>query len=203
MVKKVPFYTMPAPALILASASPRRQQLLAQLGLKFDVEPADLDESVHEGEAARTYVERLACAKAAVTSLLHPGAVCLAADTSVVVDDEILGKPRDDADGRAMLGRLSGRSHLVMTGVAIAGPLVESLVVATTVRFRTLSMAEIVWYVATGEGRDKAGGYASQARAGAFIEAIDGSVSSVIGLPLAESLALLERAGIELPWAVT
>ncbi len=193
---------MPAPHLVLASASPRRQQLLAQLGLKFEVSPANLDESVHEGEAAHTYVERLARAKAAVTARSHPGACCLAADTSVVVDGEILGKPQDDAEGRAMLERLSGRSHVVMTGVAVAGPIVESLVVETTVRFRTLSLAEILWYVATGEGRDKAGGYASQARAGAFIEAIDGSVSSVIGLPLAESIALLGRAGVELPWAM-
>ena len=193
---------MPAPHLVLASASPRRHQLLAQLGLKFEVSPADLDESVHPGEAPHTYVERLARAKAASTARLHPGAVCLAADTSVVVDTEILGKPQDDADGRAMLKRLSGRSHVVMTGVAVCGPLVESLVVETTVRFRALSLAEIVWYVATGEGRDKAGGYASQARAGAFIEAIEGSVSSVIGLPLAQTLALLERAGVELPWAM-
>jgi len=193
---------MPAPRLVLASASPRRQQLLAQLGLQFEVAPADLDESVHPGEAPRAYVERLARAKAAFTTRAHPGAVCLAADTSVVVDTEILGKPGDDAEGRAMLKRLSGREHLVMTGVAVAGPHAESLVVVTKVRFRTLSLAEIVWYVATGEGRDKAGGYASQARAGAFIEAIDGSVSSVIGLPLAESLALLARAGVELPWAM-
>lgn len=193
---------MPAIRLVLASASPRRQQLLAQLGLQFDVSPADLDESVHEGEAPHTYVERLAIAKAAVTARSHPGAVCLAADTSVVVDHEILGKPRDDADGRAMLRRLSGRTHVVMTGVAVAGPIVESLVVETKVRFRVLSPAEIVWYVATGEGRDKAGGYASQARAGAFIAAVEGSISSVIGLPLAESLALLERAGVELPWAM-
>ena len=198
-MSRLPFYTMNAPQLVLASASPRRHQLLAQLGLTFEVFPADLDESVHEAEDPAAYVERLARAKAAAAARAHLGKVCLAADTSVVVDGEILGKPRDDAEGRAMLKRLSGRSHVVMTGIAVAGPRVESRVVQTLVHFRALSLAEIVWYVATGEGRDKAGGYASQARAGAFIASIEGSVSSVIGLPLAESLAMLERAGIELP----
>lgn len=193
---------MPALSLVLASASPRRQQLLAQLGLTFEVSPADLDESVLPEEAPRAYVERLAIAKAAATAARHPGKVCLAADTSVVVDGEILGKPANEEEGRKMLKRLSGRTHEVMTGVATAGPRADSLVVETKVRFRALSLAEIVWYVATGEGRDKAGGYASQARAGAFIEAIEGSVTSVIGLPLAEALALIERAGVELPWAM-
>ena len=192
---------MRPPRLVLASASPRRQQLLAQLGLQFEVAPADLDETVLPGELPRVYVERLARAKAASTSSKHPDAVCLAADTSVVVDTEILGKPASPAEGSAMLRRLSGRSHVVMTGVAVAGPISASLVVETKVRFRPLSDAEISWYVATGEGTDKAGGYASQARAGAFIEAMEGSATSVIGLPLAETLALLQRAGVELPWA--
>ena len=192
---------MNGPRLVLASASPRRQQLLAQLGLQFEVSPADLDESVLEGELPRVYVERLARAKAAATLARHPGAVCLAADTSVVVDEEILGKPADEADGRAMIRRLSGRTHVVMTGVAVAGPTRESLVVETKVRFRPLSEAEIAWYAATGEGSDKAGGYASQARAGAFIESMEGSPTSVIGLPLAEAIALLRRAGGVLPWA--
>jgi septum formation protein len=192
---------MTALRLVLASASPRRHQLLAQLGLAFEVTPADLDERVLPGELPRVYVERLASAKAAATSKIHPGAVCLAADTSVVVDAEILGKPADDEDGRAMLRRLSGRTHLVMTGVAVAGPTRASVVVETRVRFRVLSEREISWYVATGEGHDKAGGYASQARAGAFIESIEGSPSSVIGLPLVETLQLIERAGVELPWA--
>ena len=188
--------------LVLASASPRRQQLLAQLGLQFEVAPADLDEAVLPKEVPRDYVERLAKAKAAASATSHPGAICLAADTSVVIDTEILGKPDgDDEEGRSMLRRLSGRTHVVMTGVAVAGPLSESLVVETRVRFRALTEPEIAWYVATGEGRDKAGGYASQARAGAFIEAMEGSSTSVIGLPLAETLALLKRAGLELPWA--
>jgi septum formation protein len=187
-------------SLVLASASPRRQQLLAQLGLIFEISPADLDESVLPGERPRVYVERLARAKAAATSARHPGAVCLAADTSVVVDEEILGKPADEAEGSQMLRKLSGRTHRVVTGIAVAGPLAASEVVETIVTFRALSDAQIAWYVATGEGRDKAGGYASQARAGAFIDALDGSPTGVIGLPLTETLALLERAGVALPW---
>ena len=192
---------MTAPHLVLASASPRRQQLLAQLGLQFEVAPADLDETVLPGELPRSYVERLARAKAAATAMTHPGAVCLAADTSVVVDAEILGKPADEEEGRSMLRRLSGRTHVVMTGVAVAGPHQASVVVETKVRFRALTEAEVAWYAATGEGRDKAGGYASQARAGAFIEAMEGSPTSVIGLPLVEAIALLQAAGVELPWA--
>lgn len=192
---------MSALRLVLASASPRRQQLLAQLGLHFEIAPADLDEAVIPGELPRSYVERLARAKAAATATKHPGALCLAADTSVVVDRDILGKPRDPAEGRAMLQRLAGREHWVMTGVAVAGPFTGSLVVETRVRFRPLSDGEIAWYVATGEGTDKAGGYASQARAGAFIEAMDGSATSVIGLPLAETILLLQRAGLPMPWS--
>lgn len=188
--------------LVLASASPRRQELLRQLGLAPTIDPADLDESVLPQEQPAAYVERLARAKAQAVAVRHPGDVVLAADTSVVIDDTILGKPKDDAEGRAMLERLSGRAHHVLTGVAVVGANgVRSQVVTTAVRFRTLRTAEIAWYVATGEGRDKAGGYASQARAGAFITALEGSSTSVIGLPLAESVALLEAAGLPLPWA--
>ena len=190
-----------SPRLVLASASPRRQQLLAQLGLQFEIAPADLDESPLPSESPRVYVERLACAKAAATARTHPGAVCLAADTSVVVDGEILGKPADEDEGRSMLRRLSARTHLVMTGVAVAGTFSASVVVETKVKFRALTEAEIAWYVASGEGRDKAGGYASQARAGAFIESMEGSPTSVIGLPLVEAIRLIQRAGVELPWA--
>lgn len=186
--------------LVLASSSPRRQELLRQLGLTFTVDPADLDESVRPLEAPRAYVERLARAKAAAVAARHPGAAVLAADTSVVVDERILGKPADEAEGRAMLELLSGRAHEVLTSVAVQAGGLESMVVSTAVRFRRLSPAEIAWYVATGEGRDKAGGYASQARAGAFITAMDGSSTSVIGLPLAESVAMLERAGVPMPW---
>ena len=164
--------------------------------MPFVVAPAALDESQLTGEAPAAYVERLARAKAA------GGAdFTLAADTSVVVDGEVLGKPGADAAlGTAMLRRLSGRAHQVMTGVAVAGPRgVHTQVVISEVYFRPLSAAEIGWYVATGEGADKAGGYALQGRAGAFITQVVGSPSNVIGLPLAETVALLRAAGFPLP----
>jgi septum formation protein len=186
---------------ILASGSPRRRELLGQLGLEFEVQSADLDEAVLPDEPPALYVERLARAKAVAVHAKRPSAVVLAADTSVVIDGAILGKPGDDAlAGAAMLKRLSGQTHQVMTGVAVAGERVESLVVTTDVVFRPLSDAEIDWYVATGEGRDKAGGYAVQGRAGAFISELNGSASSVVGLPLAEAVELLRRAGVKLPW---
>ena len=189
-------------AFVLASGSPRRRELLGQLGLVFDVEPADLDESVRPGEPPAAYVERLAREKASAVRASRSGAVVLAADTSVVVDDEILGKPGRDASlGAAMLRRLSGRTHQVMTGVAVAADEVRSLVVTSDVVFRPLSEAEIAWYVSTGEGADKAGGYGSQARAGAFIREIRGSATSVIGLPLSEAVQLLEQAGVPMPWS--
>jgi septum formation protein len=189
-------------AFVLASASPRRRELLGQLGLQFDVEAADLDESVKAHERPAAYVERLAREKARAVRSRRPAMVVLAADTSVVVDDEILGKPGTDAGtGAAMLRRLSGRTHQVMTGVAVAGAQVRSVVVTSDVVFRPLTESEIAWYVGTGEGSDKAGGYASQARAGAFIREIRGSSTSVIGLPLAEAVALLEEAGVPMPWS--
>jgi septum formation protein len=187
---------------VLASGSPRRRELLSQLGLVFDVEAADVDESVRSGERPAAYVERLAREKAGTIQARRPGAVVLAADTSVVVDDDILGKPGRDAEaGASMLRRLSGRTHQVMTGVAVAGAEARSLVVTSDVVFRPLTEAEIAWYVSTGEGADKAGGYGSQARAGAFIREIRGSATSVIGLPLAEAVQLLEQAGVPMPWS--
>lgn len=186
---------------ILASGSPRRRELLGQLGLEFEVLAADLDESVRADEAPAAYVERLAREKALAVQAKRRGAIVLAADTSVVIDGAILGKPGDDAlEGAAMLRRLAGQTHQVMTGVAVAGAQVESLVVVSDVMFRPLTEAEIDWYVSTGEGRDKAGGYASQGKAGAFISELHGSATSVIGLPLAESVELLRRAGLRLPW---
>ena len=181
--------------LILASASPRRRELLTYLGIPFEIAPADLDESLIPGEHASAYVERLARAKARGDGLV------LAADTSVVIDDEVLGKPGDDQSlGATMLRRLSGRAHQVMTGIALSSPAgVTSRVVISQVHFRALSQAEIDWYVKTGEGADKAGGYALQGRAGAFITSIVGSPSNVIGLPLAETVELLRAAGLRLP----
>ncbi len=194
---------MTAQRLILASASPRRKELLSLLGVAFEVMAADVDESVLPGELPRAYVERLARSKALKIGALDRDALALAADTSVVVDSQILGKPgHDEAAGLAMLKLLSGRSHLVMTGIAVAsGRRVESQVIETTVEFRELSDSEMRWYVKSGEGADKAGGYGLQARAGAFITSLHGSSTSVIGLPLAETALLLQRSGLVLPWS--
>lgn len=187
--------------LILASGSPRRRQLLGQLGIPLQVEPPDVDEIDLPGEGAESYVLRVARKKGQAIAVTRPGRVVLAADTAVVVDGRLFGKPGSEAQARQMLGELSGRGHEVVTGVFAAGPEGEAaLAVTTRVRFRSLSAEEIAWYVSTGEPMDKAGGYAIQDRGGAFVAAIEGSYSNVVGLPLAESLALLERAGLELPW---
>lgn len=186
-------------ALILASASPRRRELLSHLGVSFEVRAADLDETVQPGEHAAAYVERLAREKSQLPLPRGEGRVVIAADTSVVLDDHILGKPGTNAAlGAQMLRSLSGRAHQVMTGLAVrTAKGVESRVVISTVHFRRLSDAEIAWYVGTGEGHDKAGGYALQGRAGAFITSVEGSPSNVIGLPLADTVELLRRAGVE------
>ncbi|MFZ5438743.1 MAG: Maf family protein [Myxococcota bacterium] len=184
--------------LVLASASPRRRELLSFLGVPFEVHPANLDETQLPGEGAHAYVERLARAKAGHHAAVE---IALAADTSVVIDDEVLGKPGNDAQlGAQMLRRLSGRAHEVLTGLAVAGPKgLFSRVVSSQVHFRALSEAEIAWYVSSGEGADKAGGYALQGRAGAFITSVVGSPSNVIGLPLADTVELLRTAGLHLP----
>ena len=187
--------------LVLASASPRRREFLERLGIAFDVAPADVDETPHPGEAPREYVARVAEAKAAHAARLHPGRTVLAADTTVVLDGEILGKPRDDAEARALLGRLSGRTHEVLSAVAVDGPVRLGEVVSTQVTFRALSPPEIAWYVRSGEPHDKAGGYGSQGLAGVFVREVSGSASNVSGLPLAETVALLARAGHPLPWS--
>ena len=176
---------------VLASGSPRRRDLLAQLGLHFTVRPADIDETHQDGEPPAAYVERLARAKAAAV----PGELVLAADTTVAVGPQILGKPVDAADARRMLGLLSGREHQVFTGIATRS---HSRVVQTRVWFKRLTQAEIEWYVNTPEPYDKAGGYAVQGLAAAFIERLDGSPTNVIGLPLPETLELLAQAGLDL-----
>lgn len=188
--------------LVLASASPRRRELLGQLGLSFEVSAADIDETPHPGEPAPAYVLRLAREKARAVATRHPGAWVLAADTTVALGDELLGKPRDATEAREMLGRLSGRTHEVHTGVALAGPSGEhSTVVRTRVTFRALSPGEIAWYAGTGEPLDKAGSYAVQGKGGFLVAAVDGSPTNVIGLPLGETLELLARAGLPLPWS--
>lgn len=185
--------------LTLASQSPRRRELLQRLGLALEVRPADADETPHPGERADAYVARLAVEKARAVA----GEVVLAADTTVVLGEEILGKPAGAEDARRMLRALSGRPHRVLSGVCVRRPATgfeQAAVVATEVDFAPLSEAEIAWYVATGEPLDKAGAYALQGAAGAFVRGVRGSVSNVVGLPLSESLALLRAAGFPLPF---
>ncbi len=190
-----------ATTLVLASQSPRRRELLTQLGVPHEVRPANTDESVLPGEPARDYVLRVAREKARAVE----GDLVLAADTAVVLRGEVLGKPRDAEDARRMLAALSGTAHEVLTGVCLrrdAGgtPLELDAVVSTAVRFAPLGAAEIAWYIGTGEPLDKAGAYAIQGAGGAFVLGVEGSVSNVVGLPLAETAELLRRAGHPLPW---
>jgi septum formation protein len=192
--------------LVLASQSPRRRELLASVGIHAEVRPADTDESVREGEGAEAYVRRLAREKARAVPC-SDGELVLAADTSVVLGSEILGKPRDEEDARRMLRALSGRTHVVMTGVhvlaaGVAGsaPREETLAVSSAVRFVTLSEERIAWYVATREPLDKAGAYALQGAGGSLVRGIAGSVSNIVGLPLSETLAVLGRLGFAVPW---
>jgi septum formation protein len=179
--------------LVLASSSPRRLDLLRSVGLQFEVRPADIDESVAAGEDPISYVRRLSREKA--VAVARPGELVIAADTTVEVNGTILGKPADAADARRMLLLLSARTHQVHTGVTVRRDAsVETIAVSTAVTFVTLSAATIDWYVGTGEPMDKAGSYAMQGAGGALVERIDGSVSNVIGLPLAETLNLLRSA---------
>jgi septum formation protein len=183
--------------LVLASGSPRRKSLLSDLDVDFIVVPADVDESSLVGEDAKTYVARVATLKAQTVRESYPNAVVLAADTTVDRDGEILAKPVDAADAASMLRSLSGREHLTRTAVCVAhGDLVDTVVVSTAVMFRCLGTEEIDWYVRTGEPLDKAGAYGIQGRAAAFVSSISGSVSNVVGLPLAETIGLLRKAGV-------
>ncbi|WP_016854439.1 Maf family protein [Halomonas smyrnensis] len=189
----------PEPPLIrLASASPRRRELLAGVGVTAEVRPVDLDETPRPGEAPEAYVRRLAEEKAragAVGSALPT----LGSDTAVVCDDAILGKPRDREHAAAMLRSLSGRSHRVLTAVAVTGPAgLLSTCVTTRVWLREITDAEIAAYWATGEPVDKAGGYAIQGRAALFVSRLEGSHSAVVGLPLFETAELLARQGVPL-----
>ena len=172
--------------LILASASPRRAELLTSAGFTFDVDPADVDETVRDGEMPQAYAMRLAREKAQTVAQRYPGAHVLAADTIVVVDKDIFGKPESRADAARMLRALSGRDHLVMTAVVVAGEgQTSEHLESTRVTFAPMTPAEIDWYVASGEADDKAGAYAIQGLAGRFIPGIDGSYSNVVGLPIA------------------
>lgn len=202
--------------LVLASGSPRRTQILQSLGIAHEVDPADIDESVLPGERPQPHVLRLAEAKARSVAQRHPGAFVLAGDTVVVIDDEILGKPRDEAEAVAMLERLSGRTHHVVSGLALAeasalasatpaaaaggeaAAAVHSRADVAAVTFRVFDRAEARAYVATGEPMDKAGAYAIQGLGAALVERFEGEYHTVVGLALQALLDLLERAGH--PW---
>ena len=185
----------------LGSASPRRRELLRQIGVRFEVRPAAIPEEPRAGEAPDAYVLRLAQAKArAVAAALRPDerAPVLAADTAVLLDGQLLGKPADTAEALRMLERLSGRSHRVLTAVTLdCGTDVESLRSDSEVRFRATTAAERLAYCSTGEPFDKAGGYGIQGHAAVFVESLQGSYSGVMGLPLFETAALLARAGVQ------
>ncbi|HET6525620.1 Maf family protein [Sphingopyxis sp.] len=189
-----------SPALVLASTSPRRRELLGRIGLEpARIAAPEIDETPLKGELPRDYVARLARGKALAVARA-PDEVVLAGDTTVAVGRRILGKPADEGDLRRMLALLSGRRHHVWSGVCVVGtderPRVR--VVDTIVAFKALSAAEIDWYVETGEGMGKAGGYAIQGRAETFVRFLSGSHSNVVGLPLFETRALLTSAGIAL-----
>ena len=173
--------------IVLASASPRRAELLRAAGIDFEVQPANVDETLAEGELPGDYVSRLAEAKARLVYERDVRRIVLAADTAVVVDEHVLGKPQDDADAARMLRMLSGRSHQVLTAVSVfhPGQIVDTRIDITTVEFASLSESDITWYVASGEPMDKAGAYAVQGLASRFVTRIDGSYSNVVGLPVA------------------
>lgn len=198
----------------MASASPRRAELLTAAGIPFEIQPAHIDEGVRSGEDARTYASRVALEKAQAVASAIPGQPVLAADTVVVIDGQILGKPVNTDDARRMLRLLSGRIHEVMTAVALIvgndprgdfrvgsrkshrGSVSYTAVEVTAVEFVLLSKAEIDWYVATGEPSDKAGAYAIQGLASRYVTRIDGSYSNVVGLPVGLVYAMCTQAGI-------
>jgi len=186
--------------LVLASASPRRKALLAQIGVRFDVNAVDICEDVLPNESPVPYVTRVALAKAeAGYALAKPQQVVLGADTSVILDGNIIGKPQNQADAVNMLMSLSGRTHQVITAVALVGSeQTHSFVVTTDVTFRALSREECELYWATGEPADKAGSYGIQGLGAIFVDHINGSYSSVVGLPLSETAELLKVADVEI-----
>jgi len=184
--------------LILASASPRRADLLTSAGIRCVIIPSGIAEEIHPTEAPAAYVQRLARAKARDVAKTVSARFFLGADTAVVLDEEILGKPRDDADAERMLSRLSGRIHEVMTGYEVydkEGECGRGEVVSTRVEFIPLSPHEIRTYVATGCPRDAAGAYAIQGRAAYMVRRVEGSYTNVVGLPLSEVVETLRRMG--------
>jgi septum formation protein len=188
-----------SPPLVLASVSPRRRQLLEQIGLRFDVEPAEVDESVLPGEEALAHVRRLALEKARAVAARRPDAIVMAGDTVVVLDGEIMAKPADRDDAVAMLLRLQGRTHRVETGVAVVAPAGREVadVVGADVHFRSFDRAFAEAYVATGEPMDKAGAYGIQGFGALLVDRVDGDFFAVVGLPVARVVGLLGKVGWE------
>jgi septum formation protein len=181
--------------LILASGSPRRRELLAYFGVPFDVRAPDVDETPLTGEQPAAYVERVARSKVDAVD----GDIVIAADTTVVLDGTIMGKPADPSEAARMLRALAGHDHEVLTAVAVkSGGTVTTTVVHTIVTMTPITDEDIEWYVATGEPLDKAGAYALQGTGGIFVARLDGSASNVVGLPLAELMALLRASGFDL-----
>ncbi len=199
----MPTFAELPPRLLLASASPRRSALLAQVGVPHRILPTHVDESALPGEAPAALAQRLACRKAEAALPHCAGLPVLGADTIVVIDGQVLGKPRDAAEGQGMLLRLAGRRHQVLSAVALALPGQATRVQLSTseVSFRAITPAEAAAYWRTGEPADKAGGYAIQGRAAVFIDGLSGSYSGVMGLPLFETLRLLAGAGITTDWS--
>lgn len=184
--------------LILASASPRRKELLELVGLEFEVVPGDVDEAFHEAETPRDHVMRLSREKALAVSAIYPDAWVLGADTIVLINGEILGKPQTKDEAREMLRKLSGTAHRVISGFAVlkkTGGAVFTDAVESTVIFKNLSADEIEWYAETDEPYDKAGGYAAQGMGASLIREIHGSYTNVVGLPLCEVVDALRQIG--------
>jgi len=182
---------------VLASGSPRRRQLLELIGIEHEVQPANIDESVRPRETPARYAERLAREKASVIASRDPDRITIAADTTVVVNRKVLGKPENEEDARRMLSMLSGREHTVITAIAVArGRKLRSAVEEVRVRFRRLREDEIDAYIATGEPMDKAGAYGIQGYGATIVECIEGDYFSVMGLPLARLVDLLRDLGV-------
>jgi septum formation protein len=194
-------------ALVLGSGSPRRRELLEQLGVRFSLLPSHIDEPPPDGEAPEAYTRALAERKARASAALltgeQRGAFVLGADTIVVIDERVLNKPEDDLEAQRMLLALQGRTHVVITAVCLCGPeagFARTIAVSSRVTFRALDAAAAARYVASGEGRDKAGSYAVQGLGAGLVRAIDGSYSNVVGLPACETLDLLLDAGVLQAW---
>ncbi|MBN1473324.1 MAG: septum formation inhibitor Maf [Syntrophaceae bacterium] len=185
--------------IILASASPRRKQLLSSVGLKFKIVPAHVNEDYLRGETPQQHVRRLAHSKAKIVSEKYPDAWVLGADTIVVIDGQILGKPENKAQAKKMLQKLNNRTHKVYTAFTItraSSSISRTRVIQSAVSFKNISPDEIKWYISSKEPYDKAGGYAAQEKGASFIKSVRGSYTNVIGLPLCEVLEEFKKLGI-------